>query len=169
VRFARAGRTELLVLAGFFTGATAGIKYIAAGAAAVVAVSAGSSSVGRSRRGERLPSQFLPHSSPCRQDSRYLLFAMSVLAVAAALGITGLAVRGRFAKLVAVTVTVCALAAGAGASAVYASQFVSVVTGRQSEDSFLREVVSYHESVAWMRFRAARARRKRARSSAATA
>src|SRR6266511_3375493 len=40
VRFAREGRTELLVLAGLFTGATAGIKYIAAGAAAVVAVSA---------------------------------------------------------------------------------------------------------------------------------
>jgi hypothetical protein len=84
------------------------------------------------------------------QDSRYLLFAMPVLAVAAAVGITGLAARGRFAKLVSVAVTVGALAAGAAASAVYTSQFLLVVTGRQSEDAFLRETVSYHESVAWM-------------------
>jgi hypothetical protein len=254
VRFARDGRTELLVLAGLFTGATAGIKYIAAGAAAVLFVSAlvvfrrrltrrralafalpaalvalpwyvknvvvagdplypllagwpneeasaaAHDSFDRYGSGHSpldlllLPVRLLVDGEPFNraefisplfllfaplsllvagarraaapalagvaafvvvwfvnvQDSRYLLPAMPVLAVAAAVGITALAERGRLAKLVAVTVTGGALAAGAGASAVYASQFVSVAVGRESDDAFLRETVSYGESDDWI-------------------
>jgi hypothetical protein len=254
IRFAQVGRTELLVLAGLFTGATAGIKYIAAGAAAVLAVSAlvvfrrrltarralafalpaalvalpwyvknlivtgdplypllggwpndearaaARDSFDNYGRGHSpldlllLPVRLLVDGEPFDraefisplfllfaplsllvagarraavpalvgvaayvvvwfvnvQDSRYLLFAMPVLAVAAAVGITGLAARSRAGRVVATTVTAGALVAGAGASAVYASQFVSVTSGRQSEDAFLDEVVSYHESVAWI-------------------
>jgi hypothetical protein len=78
---------------------------------------------------------------------------MPVLAVAAAIGIAELASRGRFPRLVALTVTVGAFAIGAGASAVYATQFVEVALGRESEDAFLRETVSYEESVDWINSR----------------
>jgi hypothetical protein len=84
------------------------------------------------------------------QDSRYLFFAMPVLAVLAALGIVGLARRGRVGRIVAVTVTTGAFTASAAVSAVYASQFVDVVVGREGDDAFLTSTVSYHESTIWL-------------------
>jgi hypothetical protein len=84
------------------------------------------------------------------QDSRYLFFAMPILAILAALGIVGLVGRGRTGRIVSVTVTVGALAAGAVVSAVYASQFVRVAVGRESADAFLTRTVSYHEGTIWL-------------------
>jgi hypothetical protein len=84
------------------------------------------------------------------QDSRYLMLTMPVLAVVAAFGIVTLAQRGRAGRILAVYGTAGALAVGAAVSAVYARQYVSVVTGRESEDAFLRETVSYGEGTEWL-------------------
>lgn len=84
------------------------------------------------------------------QDSRYLLIAMPVAGVLAAVGIVELARAGRAGRLAAVLVTAGALVAGAGVSAVYAAQFGRVVVGLESEDAFLRDNVSYHEGMEWM-------------------
>jgi hypothetical protein len=84
------------------------------------------------------------------QDSRYLLLAMPVLAVVAAVGIVALAEQGRLGRVVAVGGTISAFAVGGAVSAAYAGQFAQFLAGRQSESDLLREEVSYHESVEWL-------------------
>jgi hypothetical protein len=84
------------------------------------------------------------------QDSRYLLLAMPVLAVVAAVGIVALAEQGRLGRLVAVGGTIAAFAVGGAVSVAYAGQFAPLLAGRQTEGDFLLEEVSYHESVAWL-------------------
>jgi hypothetical protein len=81
------------------------------------------------------------------QDSRYLLMAMPVLAVLAALGILELARRGAAGRLLAPAVTVAAFATGLGISVLYTSRFVPVAAGVEARDDFLRRNVSYHEGV----------------------
>ena len=84
------------------------------------------------------------------QDARYLFLVMPPLAVLAAIGIAGLASRGRFGAIVVGTVVTGAFAAGAAVSAVYTSRFVPVAVGAQSEDAFLTANVSYHEATVWL-------------------
>jgi hypothetical protein len=84
------------------------------------------------------------------QDARYLLPAMPVLAVLAAVGIVTLARQGRLGRTVAVVGSVSAFAVGSAVSVVYASRFVPYLVGRQSAEAFLRENVSYQESVDWL-------------------
>jgi hypothetical protein len=84
------------------------------------------------------------------QDSRYLLLAMPVLAVLAALGIAELVARGGLGRVAAFAVTVSAFATGLGISALYASRFLPVAAGLETRDEFLRRNVSYHEGVEWL-------------------
>jgi hypothetical protein len=84
------------------------------------------------------------------QDARYLFFVMPPLGVLAAVGIVALARRGRFGAYVSVTAAVAAFAVGAAVSAVYASRFALVVSGRESEDAFLRRMVPYHDATVWL-------------------
>jgi hypothetical protein len=84
------------------------------------------------------------------QDSRYLLLAMPVLAVLAALGLFALAREGRLGRLLAIGGTVAALSVGAAVTVAYASQFAPVVVELQSDEEFLREEVSYQEGVEWL-------------------
>jgi hypothetical protein len=84
------------------------------------------------------------------QDSRYLMFAMPILAVVAALGIFALARQGKIGRLVAVSGVACALLVSGFVSLAYASQFAKVVVGLESDEEFLRDKVSYHEGVAWL-------------------
>lgn len=84
------------------------------------------------------------------QDSRYLFLAMGPLALVAAVGIVGLAGRGRTGAIVVRTVVAGAFAAGVAVSAVYASRFVPVALGLQSDDEFLTANVSYHEATLWL-------------------
>lgn len=84
------------------------------------------------------------------QQVRYLAPLGPPLAVLAAVGVLGLAARGRAARLVTVTVVTGALASGLAVSLVYAAQFVPVVTGRESETEFLREKSSYYEGIEWL-------------------
>ena len=84
------------------------------------------------------------------QDARYLLPAMPVLAVLAAVGIVALAREGKLGRLLAIAGSVSAFAVGGVVSAAYASRFVPYLVGRQSEEEFLRENVSYSESVEWL-------------------
>jgi hypothetical protein len=84
------------------------------------------------------------------QDARYLLPAMPVLAVLAALGILALAREGKLGRSLAIAGAVSAFAVGGVVSAAYGSRFVPYLVGRQSEEEFLRENVSYSESVEWL-------------------
>lgn len=84
------------------------------------------------------------------QQVRYLAPLAPALAVLAALGVLALAVRGRAARLVTVTVVTGALAVALAVSLVYAAQFVPVVTGRESAREFLEEKSSYYEGVEWL-------------------
>ena len=84
------------------------------------------------------------------QDSRYLMSGLPVVAVLAAVGIAALAAQGRAGRAIALAGTVGAFAVGVAVSAVYASQFVPYLAGAQTDDEFLRENVSYHESVEWV-------------------
>jgi hypothetical protein len=84
------------------------------------------------------------------QDSRYLLLAMPVLAVLAAVGILALAKEGRVGRFLAIGGTTAALLVGGGVTLAYASQFAPVVVGLQSEADFRREEVSYHQGVEWL-------------------
>ena len=84
------------------------------------------------------------------QHARYLLPLLPLLAVLAAVGIVALARAGRLGRLATVAVTTGAVAAGLGITLAYAGQFVPVVTGRESEEQFLRENTSYYEATAWV-------------------
>jgi len=84
------------------------------------------------------------------QQARFLVPAMPVAAVLAALGILALTQQGRLGRLVAVAVTAGALAVGAGASTVYAKQFVPVVFGTEPAQRFLLEKVSNYNGVEWL-------------------
>ena len=84
------------------------------------------------------------------QDARYLLPAMPVLAVLAAVGIVALSRQGKLGRAVAIVGSVSAFAVGGVVSVAYASRFVPYLVGRQSEEAFLRENVSYQESVDWL-------------------
>jgi hypothetical protein len=84
------------------------------------------------------------------QDARYLFFALPPLALLSAVGMLGLASRGRLGRVVTAAVTVGALLAGALASAVYASRFVPVVVGAEGKDAFLRKTVPYHDGTIWL-------------------
>jgi hypothetical protein len=84
------------------------------------------------------------------QDARYLLPAMPVLAVLAAVGIVAMARQGELGRTVAIVGSVSAFAVGGVVSVAYASRFVPYLANRQSEDAFLRDTVSYHESTEWL-------------------
>jgi hypothetical protein len=84
------------------------------------------------------------------QDARYFLLAMPVLAVLAAVGIVAMARQGRLGRTVAIIGTVAAFAVGGVVSVTYASRFAPYLVGSESEAAFLRENVSYHESVEWL-------------------
>jgi hypothetical protein len=84
------------------------------------------------------------------QDARYLLPAMPVLAVLAALGIVAMARQGKLGRTVAIVGSVSAFAVGSVVSVAYAARFVPYLVGRQTEEAFLRENVSYQESVDWL-------------------
>jgi 4-amino-4-deoxy-L-arabinose transferase-like glycosyltransferase len=84
------------------------------------------------------------------QQARFLMPLVPPFAVLAAVGIVALAARGRFGRLVAVGATAGALASGLGITAVYAAQFVPVVTGSESKREFLLENTSYYAATDWM-------------------
>jgi hypothetical protein len=84
------------------------------------------------------------------QQARFLVPAMPVSAVLAALGVRALSRESRLGRLLAVVVTVGTLAVGLGASAVYAAQFAPVVFGRQATTQFLREKVSNFTGIEWL-------------------
>ncbi len=84
------------------------------------------------------------------QDARYLFPAMPVLAVLAAVGILAMARQGKLGCALAIVGSASAFAVGGVVSVAYASRFVPYLVGRQSEATFLRENVSYNESVAWL-------------------
>jgi hypothetical protein len=84
------------------------------------------------------------------QDARYLLPAMPVLAVLAAFGLVAMASQGRLGRVLAIAGAVSAFAVGGVVSAAYASRFVPYLLGRESKAEFLRENVSYSESVEWL-------------------
>ena len=84
------------------------------------------------------------------QQARFLLPLMPVVAVLAALGVLALASRGPRSRLVAAAATTLVLAFGFAASSAYASQFASVVAGRESKETFLVKKVSLYEGVEWL-------------------
>ena len=62
---------------------------------------------------------------------------MPVLALLAALAIVAVARAGRLGRLLTVTVVTGALVAGLGISTLYASRFVAVSAGLESQGEFL--------------------------------
>ena len=84
------------------------------------------------------------------QHARFLLPLLPPLAVLAAVGMVELARAGRLGRLATIAVTTGALAAGLGITLAYAGQFVSVVTGRESEQQFLLDNTSYYAATAWV-------------------
>jgi hypothetical protein len=84
------------------------------------------------------------------QDARYLLPAMPVLAVLATFGLVAMSRQGRLGRTLAIVGSAAAFAVGGAVSVVYASRFIPYLVGAQSEDTFLRENVSYHDSVEWL-------------------
>lgn len=84
------------------------------------------------------------------QDARYLLPAMPVLAVLAAVGIVAMARQGSLGHAVTIVGVVSAFAVGGVVSVAYASRFVPYLVGHQTEEAFLRENVSYQASVDWL-------------------
>ena len=88
------------------------------------------------------------------QHARYLLPTLPVLAVLAAVGILTLASTGRLARWITAAVCAGALASAAAITLVYSAQFVPVVLGRESRDTFLRQNTPYYEGLEWLNARA---------------
>jgi len=72
----------------------------------------------------------------------------------AAVGILTLASTGRLARWVTAAVCAGALASAAAITLVYSAQFVPVVLGRESRDTFLRQNTPYYEGLEWLNARA---------------
>jgi hypothetical protein len=88
------------------------------------------------------------------QHARYLLPTLPVLAVLAALGALTFASTGRLARWVTVAACAGAFASGAAITLVYSAQFLPVVLGLESRESFLRENTPYYEGLEWLNARA---------------
>jgi hypothetical protein len=84
------------------------------------------------------------------QHFRFLLPLLPPVAVLAGMGMVALARAGRVGRLATVAVTAGSLAAGLGITVAYASQFLPVVGGRESERQFLRENTSYYAATEWV-------------------
>lgn len=84
------------------------------------------------------------------QHARYLLPTLPVLAVLAAVGALTLASTGRLARWVTAAVCAGALASGAAITLVYSAQFLPVVLGLESRETFLRENTPYYEGLEWL-------------------
>jgi hypothetical protein len=84
------------------------------------------------------------------QQARFLVPAVPVLAVLAALGVHALALRGRAWRALAIAGTAGALAVGCGTFAVFSAQFFPVVFGVQSEEDFLAKRTWYYDGIAWL-------------------
>jgi hypothetical protein len=88
------------------------------------------------------------------QHARYLLPTLPVLAVLGALGALTFASTGRLARWVTVAACAGAFASGAAITLVYSAQFLPVVLGLESRESFLRENTPYYEGLEWLNARA---------------
>jgi len=84
------------------------------------------------------------------QHARFLAPLAVYFSVLAALGIVALAGAGRLGRLAAVATTAGAFVAATAIALVYAAQFVPVALGREDEEQFLRDEVSYHEGTEWL-------------------
>ena len=84
------------------------------------------------------------------QQARFLVPLMPVLALLAALAIVAVARAGRLGRLLTVTVVTGALVAGLGISTLYASRFVAVSAGFESQGEFLSRKAPYHDATAWV-------------------
>lgn len=84
------------------------------------------------------------------QHLRFLAPLAPAFAILAALGAVALAARGPIARLAVVAIVAGALATGLAVALVYTSQFVSVITGRESTRQFLTEKSSYYEGIDWL-------------------
>ncbi len=84
------------------------------------------------------------------QHLRFLAPTAVYLAVLAAFGIRALAREGWLGRIVAAGTTTAAFAAATVIAFVYVGQFVPVVTGRESEATFLRNKVSYQDGTDWL-------------------
>lgn len=83
------------------------------------------------------------------QQARFLVPLMPVLALLAGIAVVAVARSGRLGRFVAVSVVTGALVAGLGVSSLYASRFVSVSAGLESDESFLRRKAPYHDAIVW--------------------
>jgi 4-amino-4-deoxy-L-arabinose transferase-like glycosyltransferase len=83
------------------------------------------------------------------QQARFLVALMPVLALLAALAAVEMARAGTAGRMLTVTVMAAALVTGLGVSTLYASRFVRVAVGLQSEDEFLRAKAPYYEATEW--------------------
>lgn len=84
------------------------------------------------------------------QQARFLLPLMAPLAVLAAVGMCELARRGKVARAIVATATAGVLLAGLGVTAVYVRQFIPVVVGTESRDTFLSQKTSYYDGIRWL-------------------
>lgn len=87
------------------------------------------------------------------QHARYLLPTLPVLAVLAALGAFAFASSSRLARWVTAVVCTGALASGAAITLAYSAQFLPVVLGLESRQTFLREKAPYYEGLEWLNTR----------------
>jgi len=84
------------------------------------------------------------------QQERFLVVAMPVAAVIAAIGLLELAGRHRIGGGVAAATAALALAGGLAMSVEFAARFVPVVVGAQSEREFLEQRVSSYTGIEWV-------------------
>lgn len=84
------------------------------------------------------------------QQARFLVALMPVLALLAAVAMVAVARAGRVGRIATVAIVLAALTSGLGVSALYASRFIPVVAGIESDEEFLRRKASYHEAVVWV-------------------
>jgi hypothetical protein len=84
------------------------------------------------------------------QQARFLVLLMPVLALLAAIAIVSVARTGRLGRVVTVAVVAGALVAGLGVSTLYASRFVAVSAGFESQDEFLRRKAPYYDATVWV-------------------